>query len=156
MLPPVAAGWALVLGLLVSRFLGGPLPTSPVTAGLGWLLVAAFVVWNGWALLTIARHRTALLPGEATTVVIDHGPFAWSRNPLYIGLLAGSAGVGLVAGVGGGGGGPPRGGIGVGAGCATPGVGAAPVGRGRARGAVPGREVRGGVRRLHRPGPALD
>src|SRR3954453_9419812 len=105
MLPPVAVGGPLGVGLLVSRFLGDPLPTSPVTAGLGWLLVAAFVVGNGWALLTSAPHRTSLLPGEATTVVIDHGPFAWSRNPLYIGLLAGSAGVGLVAGGGGGPGG---------------------------------------------------
>ena len=54
-------------------------------------------MWNGWALVTIARHRTALLPGGETTTVIDRGPFAWSRNPLYLGLLAGSAGVGLVA-----------------------------------------------------------
>jgi protein-S-isoprenylcysteine O-methyltransferase Ste14 len=65
---------------------------------LGWLLVIAFVVWNGWALLTIARHRTALLPGSATRTVIDSGPFARSRNPLYLGLLAGAAGVALLAG----------------------------------------------------------
>ena len=87
-----------MLGLLVSWLAGDPLAASPVTAGLGWLLVAAFVAWNAWALITIAKHRTALLPGGASTVVIDHGPFAWSRNPLYIGLLVGSAGVALVAG----------------------------------------------------------
>ncbi len=96
MWPPVAVGGPLVLGLLVSWLVGDPLASSPVTAGLGWLLVAAFVVWNGWALVTIAKHRTALLPGGPTTTVIDRGPFAWSRNPLYIGLLVGSAGVGLV------------------------------------------------------------
>jgi protein-S-isoprenylcysteine O-methyltransferase Ste14 len=98
MWPPVAVGWPLVVGLLVSWLVGDPLAASPVTAGLGWLLVAAFVVWNGWALVTIAKHRTALLPGAATTIVIDRGPFAWSRNPLYIGLLVGSAGVSLVVG----------------------------------------------------------
>ena len=98
MWPPVAVGGPLVLGLLVSSLVGDPVAASPVTAGLGWLLIAAFAVWNGWALITIATHRTALLPGAATTVVIDRGPFAWSRNPLYIGLLVGSAGVGLVAG----------------------------------------------------------
>ena len=69
-----------------------------MTAGSGWLLVAAFAVWNGWALVTLAQHRTALLPGGATTTVIDSGPFARSRNPLYVGLLVGSAGVALVAG----------------------------------------------------------
>ena len=30
--------------------------------------------------------------------MIDRGPFAWSRNPLYLGLLVFSAGVALVAG----------------------------------------------------------
>ena len=94
--PPVAVGGPLALGLLVSSLVGDPLAASAVTAGLGWLLVAAFGVWNGWALVTIAQHRTALLPGGTTTVVIDRGPFAWSRNPLYVGLLVGSAGVGLV------------------------------------------------------------
>jgi protein-S-isoprenylcysteine O-methyltransferase Ste14 len=54
-------------------------------------------VWNGWALLTIGRHRTGLLPGAATTTVVEGGPFRWSRNPLYVGLLAGSAGVALLA-----------------------------------------------------------
>jgi protein-S-isoprenylcysteine O-methyltransferase Ste14 len=98
MWPPVAVGGPLVLGLLVSWLVGDPLAPSPVTTGSGWLLVAVFVLWNGWALVTIARHRTALLPGGATTIVIDRGPFAWSRNPLYVGLLVGSAGVGLVVG----------------------------------------------------------
>ncbi len=98
MWPPVAVGGPLVLGLLVSWRVGDPLAASQVAAVSGWLLVAVFGVWNGWALLTIARHRTALLPGGATTTVIDHGPFAWSRNPLYVGLLVLSAGVALVAG----------------------------------------------------------
>lgn len=98
MWPPVAVGGPLVVGLLVSYRVGDPLVASRVTAGVGWLLVAAFVVWNGWALVTIAKHRTALLPGGATTTVIDRGPFAWSRNPLYVGMLVASAGVGLLAG----------------------------------------------------------
>ena len=98
MWPPVAVGVPLVLGLLASRLVGDPLTTSAVTTWLGWVLVAAFVGWNGWALLTMARHRTALLPGGATTAVIDNGPFARSRNPSYVGLLALSAGLALLAG----------------------------------------------------------
>ena len=98
MWPPVAVGGPLLLGLLLSWWVGDPLSTSPVTVGLGWLLLAAFALWNGWALVSIAQHRTALLPGQATTTVIDRGPFARSRNPLYVGLLIGSAGVALLAG----------------------------------------------------------
>ena len=96
--PPVSVGVPLVAGLLVSWSAGDSLATSSLTARLGWLLVAAFAVWNGWALATIAGHRTALLPGDETTVVIDHGPFARSRNPLYVGLLVGSAGLALLLG----------------------------------------------------------
>jgi protein-S-isoprenylcysteine O-methyltransferase Ste14 len=96
--PPVAVGGPLVLGLLLSAVLGDPLHSSSVTVVLGVLLIVAFAVWNGWALMTIARHRTALLPGGETTTMIDRGPFARSRNPLYLGLLVGSAGLALLAG----------------------------------------------------------
>jgi len=96
--PPVAVGGPLLLGLLASAWAGDPLPGSAATVGWGWGLVSAFAAWNGWALVTLARHRTALLPGEPTTVVIDSGPFARSRNPLYVGLLVLSAGVALLAG----------------------------------------------------------
>jgi protein-S-isoprenylcysteine O-methyltransferase Ste14 len=65
---------------------------------LGWLLVAAFMVWNGWALVTMSRHRTALLPGGASRTVIDSGRFARSRNPLSLGLLSEAAGVAVPAG----------------------------------------------------------
>jgi protein-S-isoprenylcysteine O-methyltransferase Ste14 len=98
MWPPVAVGGPLGLGLVISRLVGDPLAEPSALVVSGWLLVAAFTVWNGWALVTMARHRTALLPGGATRTVIDSGPFARSRNPLYLGLLAGAAGVALLAG----------------------------------------------------------
>jgi protein-S-isoprenylcysteine O-methyltransferase Ste14 len=94
----VAVGVPLGLGLVISQTAGDPLADSSATVVVGWVLVAGFVCWNGWALATMARHRTALLPGGATTTVIDSGPFARSRNPLYLGLLAGAAGVALLAG----------------------------------------------------------
>ena len=97
-LPPVAIGAPLALALAVTWSVGDPMPTSAATRAAGWLLVAAFAVWNGWALLVIGRHRTALLPGAATTTLLDHAPFSRSRNPLHVGLLAGSAGVALLAG----------------------------------------------------------
>ena len=96
--PPVSVGVPLVVGLAISGLVGDPLTTGPVTVVSGWALAVGFVAWNGWALATMARHRTALLPGGATTTVIETGPFAWSRNPLYIGLLVLSAAVALLAG----------------------------------------------------------
>jgi len=95
--PPVSIGVPLVLGLLVSGIFGDPLPASWATMTAGWVLVVAFAFWNGWALVAMARHDTALLPGGATTTIIRRGPFAVSRNPLYVGLLVLSAGLALLA-----------------------------------------------------------
>ena len=53
LLPDVAARgsrWTTWLGLLISWLVGDPLAASLGDVGLGWLLVAAFTVWNGWAL----------------------------------------------------------------------------------------------------------
>lgn len=96
--PPVAVGVPLVLGLLLSGVAGDPLDGSRLTAWPGGTLLGAFAVWNGWALVTIGRHRTGLLPGAPSTTVIRTGPFGRSRNPLYVGLLALSAGLALLAG----------------------------------------------------------
>jgi protein-S-isoprenylcysteine O-methyltransferase Ste14 len=95
--PPVSVGAPLCLGLLVSALVGDPLHRSSVTTALGWSLIAVFAGWNAWALWTIRRYRTALLPGGPTMTVIKSGPYKRSRNPLYAGLLVGSAGLSLVA-----------------------------------------------------------
>jgi protein-S-isoprenylcysteine O-methyltransferase Ste14 len=41
------------------------------------------------------RHRTSFSTRDPSTVVLRSGPYAWSRNPLYIGLTGISVGVGL-------------------------------------------------------------
>lgn len=96
--PPVAVGAPLVLGLVLTWLVGDPLGTSRLASAVGWVLLAVFAGWNGWALLTMSRHRTGLLPGAPSTTVVDRGPFARSRNPLYVGLLVASAGVALLGG----------------------------------------------------------
>ena len=86
--PPVALGGPLLVGVLLTAAVGDPFPLPPDGARVvGVVLLAAFASWNGWALIVMAAHRTALLPGGATRVVLDRGPFRFSRNPLYVGLI---------------------------------------------------------------------
>jgi protein-S-isoprenylcysteine O-methyltransferase Ste14 len=96
--PPVSVGVPLLAGLLVTWSAGDPWGGSGAATVAGWLLLGVFVAWNGWALLEMGRHETGLLPGQASTTVLDRGPFGLSRNPLYVGLLVASAAVALVAG----------------------------------------------------------
>ena len=86
--PPIAIGVPLVAGLALSAAWDDPVDLGSWRVPVGWLLVGAFVIWNGWSLWLFARHDTGLLPGDATTSMIRSGPYRLSRNPLYVGLLA--------------------------------------------------------------------
>lgn len=95
--PPVALGGPLLAGVLVTSVNGDPFNLGPAGARVvGGVLVVLFAVWNGWALVVMASHRTALLPGGATRVLLDRGPFRLSRNPLYVGLILLDAGLALL------------------------------------------------------------
>ncbi len=86
--PPVAIGAPLLAGGLATVLWGDPVDLGGWRIPLGWALVAFFAVWNGWSLWLFARHETGLLPGQATSAIIEEGPYRLSRNPLYVGLLA--------------------------------------------------------------------
>ncbi|GIG19758.1 hypothetical protein Cch01nite_04820 [Cellulomonas chitinilytica] len=94
--PPVAVGAPLLFGWLATLAWGDPVDLGAWRIPLGWALVVAFVVWNGWSLWLFARHETGLLPGQETRAMIEEGPYRLSRNPLYVGLLALYLGVALL------------------------------------------------------------
>lgn len=85
--PPVALGVPLLAGVAATARWGDPVPLPAAREPAGVALLIAFAVWNGWSLLLFRRHRTGLLPGQPTREMIRSGPFARSRNPLYLGLL---------------------------------------------------------------------
>jgi protein-S-isoprenylcysteine O-methyltransferase Ste14 len=85
--PPFAIGAPLLAGWFVTALQGDPLALGDWRTPLGWALVAFFIVWNGWALWMFVRHETGLLPGQPTETLMEGGPFRFSRNPLYLGLV---------------------------------------------------------------------
>jgi protein-S-isoprenylcysteine O-methyltransferase Ste14 len=86
--PPVALGVPLLTGIIVTAGAGDPFTLGHDGARVvGAVLLAVFGIWNGWTLTVMAANRTAVLPGGATRVVLDRGPFRLSRNPLYVGLI---------------------------------------------------------------------
>jgi protein-S-isoprenylcysteine O-methyltransferase Ste14 len=97
MWPPVALGLPLLAGGILTGSVGDPfsLPRDGARV-VGLVLCAVFAVWNGWALVTMAAHRTAILPGGATRMILDRGPFRFSRNPLYLGLIVLDVGLALL------------------------------------------------------------
>jgi protein-S-isoprenylcysteine O-methyltransferase Ste14 len=87
--PPVAVGAPLLVGWLSTAVWGDPVDLGGWwRVVLGSALMLFFLGWNGWSLWLFGRHRTGLLPGQATSSIIEEGPYRLSRNPLYVGLLA--------------------------------------------------------------------
>jgi protein-S-isoprenylcysteine O-methyltransferase Ste14 len=93
--PPIIYLGAAVVGIILGRIL--PLPW-PEIAGLklaGGILALAAIGWDVTSMLTFARHKANIMPNRAATKLITSGPFAWSRNPIYLGntLLVLGAGI---------------------------------------------------------------
>jgi protein-S-isoprenylcysteine O-methyltransferase Ste14 len=95
--PPVAIAVPWAVGFVLGRQLGWGTDLGMAPALIGWACIAAFAVWNGWCLLLFARAGTGLLPGQSTTRLVTSGPFRFSRNPLYVGLLVLYVGCALAA-----------------------------------------------------------
>jgi len=89
-----ARGWIPVpFALLLIAFARWPAPWMIIVGG---LLVAAgegLRLWGVAHIGAISRTRA-----DDVGALIETGPFAWSRNPLYIGNLTMWSGVGLLAG----------------------------------------------------------
>ena len=87
-LPPIwFAGFCLAAWLL-ARELPLVLAFGPVFWGLGLVLIAGGAGLIVWSALWFRAKRTTIEPHHAPRVLITEGPFRFSRNPIYLGLVA--------------------------------------------------------------------
>jgi len=94
--PPIALAAPLVAGVLLSSW--RPLDVDfPGRVVLALVLSLVFVAVNATAYRAMWRARTGVLPGQPATRILTAWPFSWSRNPLYVGLLALYAALALLA-----------------------------------------------------------
>jgi protein-S-isoprenylcysteine O-methyltransferase Ste14 len=62
----------------------------------GWILVAVGGVIAFTAASTFRNAGTAVNPRKPATTVVSHGPFRFTRNPMYVALATAYLGVTLV------------------------------------------------------------
>jgi len=55
---------------------------------LGWILIVAGSGLNIWTDQIFKKYKTTVKPNEKPSKFIDHGPFSFSRNPMYLGMAA--------------------------------------------------------------------
>ena len=101
--PPLLFAGAAGLALLLHHT--APLPAWLVLRGvpgvsyLGDALLVFGVGLDLWTMLTMWRAKANILPHRAATALVTHGPFAFSRNPIYLGNTLLLVGAGLAFGI---------------------------------------------------------
>jgi protein-S-isoprenylcysteine O-methyltransferase Ste14 len=94
--PPIAWGLTIAAGV-----------------GLGWLYPLSFVLtsiprtWVGggvfalglalaiWAMVTLRKAGTQFDINRPSTAIVENGPYALTRNPIYVGMFLGQIGVAI-------------------------------------------------------------
>jgi protein-S-isoprenylcysteine O-methyltransferase Ste14 len=94
--------WVFVLTYIIGAGLEHALPLRAGNGRLPGVNVAGGVLFGigatlaGWGLLTFRRAQTTTVPGKASSRLVSWGPYRFSRNPMYVGLIAaylGEAGI---------------------------------------------------------------
>ena len=95
--PPLLYAGPLLAGFVLDFLL--PLPR--LSSGLrlvGLPFLAGGVALAIWFLLSMRRAGTPVDPREATTALVQAGPFRYTRNPAYVAFALTYLGVSLLAG----------------------------------------------------------
>ena len=94
--PPVLYAIAALAGFACGRFvpIAGGWWTEPWAKAVGGLMMATGLGLDLATMVWMYRQRANILPHRAATALVTTGPFAVSRNPIYLGntlLVAGAA-----------------------------------------------------------------
>jgi protein-S-isoprenylcysteine O-methyltransferase Ste14 len=92
--PPVLFAASLAVGLMVHAFC----PYRWNAPGMRWIGGAVAVLSLGaglWGERTMKAEGTNVRPDRPALSLVERGPFAWSRNPLYLSVLGLFTGIGV-------------------------------------------------------------
>lgn len=86
--PPGHAAVLLVSALAVHYGWPGARVEVWQNHGCAWVLGVGGAVVAAWGIVRFRRHGTNLVPGKPVLKFVSDGPFRFSRNPMYLGLVA--------------------------------------------------------------------
>ncbi len=93
--PPLLLAGSLLLGLLVRWIAPFNFLPWEVSVPLGPVVVAASFGLFFWAVFTMRAGHASIPTSEPTDVIVKSGPYGFSRNPIYVAMLALQVGVGV-------------------------------------------------------------
>ena len=96
--PPLIYAGLFALGYAVHRFVPlhlWPAGAPPAVRAIAWILIAVSLGLAASAVFLFRRAGTTPNPMEPTTAIVVHGPYRFTRNPMYVSLVALYVGVTL-------------------------------------------------------------
>jgi protein-S-isoprenylcysteine O-methyltransferase Ste14 len=98
--PPFLFLAGFLSGLAIERWIWRTrLPLDvlrPLVVIAAWLGIGAGLLIVGWGIITFVRHGTAIIPHQPASRLVQSGPYAFSRNPMYVGLTSLYVGLALL------------------------------------------------------------
>jgi protein-S-isoprenylcysteine O-methyltransferase Ste14 len=94
--PPIALLLAFVGGLALDWLY--PLRFVPAEVASGWVGAAVFACGLAlalWAIATFRNAGTRVETYKATSVIVENGPYRFTRNPIYVGMFVGLIGLAI-------------------------------------------------------------
>jgi protein-S-isoprenylcysteine O-methyltransferase Ste14 len=94
--PPIAWAVAVLAGLALNRLM--PLPFVPTAVPTGWLGAMVFALalaLFAWSIATITQAGSNVPTNLPTTTIVDTGPYRFTRNPIYLGMVLGLIGLAI-------------------------------------------------------------
>jgi protein-S-isoprenylcysteine O-methyltransferase Ste14 len=97
--PPIWALIYILIGLAVSWYLDWPKVVGLPLPGLGIALITLSFIPAVWAFVLFRRERTEIEPTSPSNrkLVMD-GPYQFTRNPMYLGIVALTLGIAIRVG----------------------------------------------------------
>lgn len=96
--PPLIFGIGMGLGFLMTWLL--PLPWFPgqlaMRSAIGWLFIGVGFGVAIWSLYTMHHAGTHVDPNRPTTIIVDSGPYRYTRNPIYLSMVGVEIGLGWI------------------------------------------------------------
>jgi len=94
--PPLLFLVALIVMLALRYFWPLSIGGRPLTMVLGVVLAALAIAIIAWGRRTMQRGGTNIDPTKPALAIVTDGPFGFTRNPLYVGLMGLFLGIGLI------------------------------------------------------------
>ena len=93
--------WAVII--LAAVYFAGALlgwqSGGPQSSVGGIAIIALGLAFSAWGVLTFRGAGTEVQPSSATNkALVTHGPYALTRNPMYVGMVTITLGVALLVG----------------------------------------------------------